>query len=111
VIHAFRGIDIGTTATKVILVDLAGQIVAETEKPATLHSPQAGWAEEDADRWWANVCVAVPECLCMAGVEARQIAAVGASGMVPTVVLLDAKGQVLRPSIQQNDARAVAEIK
>ena len=95
-IHALRGIDIGTTATKVILVDLAGQIVAETEKPATLHSPQAGWAEEDVNHWWANVCVAVPECLCMAGVEARQIAAVGASGMAPTVVLLYAKGQVLR---------------
>jgi xylulokinase len=104
------GIDIGTTATKVILVDTAGQIVAETEKPATLQSPQAGWAEEDADQWWANVCAAIPECLRMAGVEARQIAAVGASGMVPTVVLLDAKGQVLRPSIQQNDARAVVEI-
>jgi xylulokinase len=104
------GIDIGTTATKVILVDTAGQIVAETEKPATLQSPKAGWAEEDADQWWANVCAAIPECLRIAGVEARQIAAVGASGMVPTVVLLDAQGEVLRPSIQQNDARAVVEI-
>jgi xylulokinase len=104
------GIDIGTTATKVVLVDRAGQIVAETEKPATLYSPQAGWAEEDTDQWWTNVCAAIPECLHRAGVEAKQIAAVGASGMVPTVVLLDGKGQVLRPSIQQNDARAVAEI-
>jgi len=104
------GIDIGTTATKVILVDLAGHIVAETEKPATLQSPQAGWAEEDADQWWDNVCAAVPECLRMAGVEARQVMAVGASGMVPTVVLLDEQGKVLHPSIQQNDARAVEQI-
>jgi len=104
------GIDIGTTATKAILVDPAGQLLVEAERPCTLRSPQPGWAEEDAEAWWQNVCALVPECLQRAGVHARQVAAVGVSGMVPTLVLLDEAGQALHPSIQQNDARAVEQI-
>lgn len=104
------GIDIGTTATKVIAIDCNGHILAEVERPSRLDSPQAGWAEEDANQWWRNVCEAIPECLHRAQLSPEQVLAVGASGMVPTVVLVDESGNVLRPSIQQNDARAVQEI-
>jgi xylulokinase len=104
------GIDIGTTATKIIIIDLHGHVVASIEKPSTLMSLHPGWAEEDANNWWQNVCASIPECLHQAGITANEIAAVGSSGMVPTIVLLDKDEQVLRPSIQQNDARAVAEI-
>lgn len=99
------GIDIGTTATKALLLDPERGPVAEAERRATLRSPQAGWAEEDPDEWWANVCALTRELAAGA-----QVAAVGFSGMVPCVILLDAEGRVLRPSIQQNDARAVEEI-
>ncbi|MBN1535558.1 MAG: FGGY-family carbohydrate kinase [Anaerolineales bacterium] len=104
------GIDMGTTATKIILIDLDGHVVTSVEKPATLLSQYAGWAEEDANQWWRNVQEGVPECIRIAGIDASQIAAVGTSGMVPTIVLLDKDDQVLRNSIQQNDARAVDEI-
>lgn len=104
------GIDIGTTATKIILIDQQGHIVASTEQPSTLLSQRAGWAEEDANTWWENVCRGVPECIQQAGIPAAAIAAIGVSGMVPTIVLLDKDDQVLRNSIQQNDARAVEEI-
>lgn len=104
------GIDVGTTATKGILCDLEGHIVAEAKATATLHSPRPGWAEEDAEQWWLNTGGVTRACLRQAGIEAKQVAAVGVSGMVPTIVLLDANGQVLRPSIQQNDARAHQEI-
>jgi len=104
------GIDVGTTATKIILIDVEGHVVASVELPSTLLSQHAAWAEEDANQWWANVCSGVPECIRQAGIHATQIAAVGASGMVPTIVLLDQDGNVLRNSIQQNDARAVEEI-
>ncbi len=109
--HAvFLGIDIGTTATKVILIDTEGHIVGESSRPATLHSPKANWAEEDANEWWRNVCQAVPECLVKAGVGASQVHAVGVSGMVPTTILVDEQGKPLRRSIQQNDARSHVEI-
>jgi xylulokinase len=104
------GIDIGTTATKIILIDLDGHVVASVEKPSTLLSEHAGWAEEDANQWWQNVQWGVPECIHQAGIDAGQIGAVGTSGMVPTIVLLDQDDRVLRNSIQQNDARAVEEI-
>lgn len=104
------GIDIGTTATKVILIDTVGRILAEVSETATLHSPQATWAEEDPLEWWQNVCKAVPACLAKAGVDAGQVAGVGVSGMVPTTILVDENGHPLRRSIQQNDARSHVEI-
>lgn len=104
------GIDIGTTATKGILCDPEGHIVAEAEAPATLDSPQPGWAEENPEEWWANIGIVVRKCLSQAAIPAEAIAGVGVSGMVPTIVLLDESGRVLRPSIQQNDARSYREI-
>ena len=99
------GIDIGTTSTKAILFDSDEGVVAEAERDTGLISRYAGWAEEDAGLWWANVCELVREL-----VVGRTIAAVGVTGMVPCVVLTDRQGRLLRSSIQQNDARAVDEI-
>jgi xylulokinase len=104
------GLDVGTTATKGILLDPDAGVVAEAEAPATLRSPRAGWAEEDPEEWWANVATVTRACLAGARAAAADVAAVGASGMVPTLILLDRAGVVLHPSIQQNDARAHAEI-
>jgi len=99
------GIDIGTTSTKAILFDPSKGIVAEAQRDAGLVSRHAGWAEEDAGVWWTNVCGLVREL-----VTGQSIAAVGVTGMVPCIVLSDAHGELLRPSIQQNDARAIDEI-
>lgn len=99
------GLDIGTTATKAIVLDAARGIVAEAERPTVLHAERPGWAEEDVDEWWTNV-----RSLCRELADGREIAAVGVSGMVPCVILLDAAGRPVRRSIQQNDARADVEI-
>lgn len=104
------GIDIGTTATKAILCTPSGRIIAEAEAPATLRSPYPGWAEEDPEEWWANAGRVVKVCLDTAGRKAGDIAAVGVSGMVPALIVVGRDGRALRPSIQQNDARAYAEI-
>ena len=99
------GIDIGTTATKGILLDSSIGLVAESERSCVLHSDQPGWAEEDVDQWWSNVA-----SLCHELAEGREIGAIGVSGMVPCVILHDAQGSPIRRSIQQNDARAGVEI-
>jgi len=104
------GIDIGTTATKVILIDLQGNLLAEVSLPATLYSPQPNYAEEDALEWWENVCKGVPLCLQKAEVSAENVLAVGVSGMVPTTILVGSDGNPLYRSIQQNDARSYTEI-
>lgn len=104
------GIDIGTTNTKMIVIDDQGHILSSSSRVATLLSPHIGWAEEDPGEWWQNVCELVPECLQKASITPTQIAGIAVSGMVPTVILLDNQGQVLRNSIQQNDARVSKEV-
>jgi xylulokinase len=104
------GLDIGTTSTIGILIRLPGEVVGIVSRPVTLSSPKAGWAEEDPRQWWANVCAIVAEFRSR-GVPAEAIAAVGVTGMLPAVVLLDAAGELLRPSIQQSDGRCGAEVR
>jgi xylulokinase len=104
------GIDIGTTSTIGILIDTEGRTLAKAERPADLHSPEANWAEEVPDQWWSNSRAIIAELLQKTGLTGADIAAVGTTGMVPAVVLLDTEGQVLRRSMQQNDARALPEI-
>lgn len=104
------GIDIGTTATKVSIADLDGTVLAEQAAPCRVDSSRPGWAEIDARQWWDNVQALVPAVLRDAGVGPDDVRAVGVSGMVPAVLCLDAAGQPLAPSIQQNDARAGREI-
>jgi xylulokinase len=104
VTHAL-GIDVGTTATKAVVIDDDGHIVAQAERRADLRSPHPGWAEEDTGQWWDNVCSVASE------LSTDGICAVGVSGMVPCLINLDEHGAALLPSIQQNDARAVAEVR
>ncbi|MGA2530657.1 MAG: FGGY-family carbohydrate kinase [Acidimicrobiales bacterium] len=99
------GVDIGTTSTKALLLDPQRGPVAEAERPSQLHSALPGWAEEDPDEWWANICALTRELG-----HADEIAAVGVTGMVPCTILLDSCDRPLRWSVQQNDARAGDEI-
>jgi xylulokinase len=101
-------IDVGTTATKCLLLDAGRGVVAEYERPVALSSTRPGWAEEDPQGWWASVVELVREAV--AGAGSRPIAAVGVTGMVPAVVCLDAAGRPLRAAMLQNDARADREI-
>jgi xylulokinase len=104
------GLDIGTTSTIGLLLRLPGEILGVVSRPVTLSSPQAGWAEEDPAQWWANVRAITHELIETTGIEPSEIEAVGVTGMLPAVVLLDAQGQLLRPSIQQSDGRCGAEV-
>ncbi|WP_017968590.1 FGGY-family carbohydrate kinase [Rhizobium leguminosarum] len=104
------GLDIGTTSTIGILIELPNRVLGLTSRPSTLRSPQHGWAEEDPAEWWSNVCEITRELIATTGIEAGGISAVGVTGMLPAVVLLDDAGSVLRPSIQQSDGRCGEEV-
>jgi len=104
------GLDIGTTSTIGILIRLPDETLAIASRPVELRSDKIGWAEEDPAQWWANVGEITRELLHVSGVAASDIAAIGVTGMLPAVVLLDAEGALPRPSIQQSDARCGAEV-
>lgn len=104
------GIDIGTTSTIGILVRLPDRVLAQAARPATLSAPHAGWAEEDPEQWWQNVCDIVPDLIAQAGISSCDIACIGVTGMLPALVVLGKNDSVLRPSIQQSDARCGAEV-
>jgi|SRR5271166_367933 len=103
------GLDIGTTSTTGALIRLPDRMLGLASRPVSLRSERIGWAEEDPEQWWTNVCEIVRQLLNRSG-AAAEVAAVGVSGMLPAVVLLDGAGRLLRPSIQQSDARCVAEV-
>jgi xylulokinase len=102
------GIDIGTTAVKAIALDGDGGVASRAAATHDLSAPAPGWAEADPRAWWANLAA----CVRHVGrdVALDDVAAVGVSGMVPALVLLGAGDRLLRPSIQQNDARTGEEI-
>lgn len=103
------GLDIGTTSTIGILIRLPAEVVALRSRPVTLSSPRPGWAEEDPEEWWANVRGLLAD-MAAEGADLSEVEAVGVAGMLPAVVLLDAEGALIRPSIQQSDGRCGAEV-
>ncbi len=103
------GLDIGTTSTIGIVIDDQGVTLAVESRPVTFHSDRANWAEEDPEEWWRNVGDICRVLVARIG-DAGSIAAIGVTGMLPAIILLDGHGRLLRRSIQQNDARATAEL-
>ncbi|WP_413991447.1 FGGY-family carbohydrate kinase [Labrys okinawensis] len=104
------GLDIGTTSTIGILIRLPDQVLGLASRPVTLSSPHPGWAEEDPNQWWDNACAITRELITVSGIAPGEIAAVGVTGMLPAVVLLDDRDALIRPSIQQSDGRCGAEV-
>jgi xylulokinase len=105
------GIDIGTSSVKTIICDVDKyKIIASETAEHDLYSPFPGWTEENPEDWWENTVKTVSACIAKSKVEPKQIAGIGTTGMLPAFVLLDEKGEVLRPSIQQSDSRTYKEM-
>jgi xylulokinase len=102
------GIDIGSTALKLIALDRDRGIVAQIQRPHHLHTPHPGWSEEDPEEWWRSTADALRELTGI--VSPETIAGIGVSGMVPALILVDTAGRPVRASIQQNDSRAFVEV-
>ena len=104
------GIDIGTTSTIGILIALPDKVLAQTSRPVAFLAPLQGWAEEDPNQWWDNLCSIIPDLIAQSGITASDIKGVGVTGMLPALVLLVNNEAILRPSIQQSDGRAGTEV-
>lgn len=98
------GVDVGTTATKAVLINLAGKLVAQgrAEYP-TIHL-QAGWVEQDANQWWLSFCKATSQAILQ--VPNATITGVVISSQAPTLLAVDNAGQPVRNALIWMDRRA-----
>jgi xylulokinase len=101
----FLGIDTSTTGSKALLIDERGEVIAAASSPHTLQTPRPLWSEQDPREWWEAVSASIRSVLEQAGTHGEQIRAVGLTGQMHGLVLLDEAGNVLRPAILWNDQR------
>ena len=105
--RTFIGIDLGTSAMKLLLVDERGEILNTVTKEYPLSFPQPGWSEQDPADWWQAVLTGVPELL--NGFDANAVKGIGAGGQMHGLVALDDQDNVIRPAILWNDGRTGEE--
>lgn len=101
----YAGLDIGTTSIKLIVVDEEGKIIFKDAQSVKLHSPRSGWYEQNPNDWWD----AVKKLLSNAAKEGIEIKAIGLTGQMHSLVLIDANNNVVRPAILWNDQRCYDE--
>jgi len=99
------GIDVSTTATKAVLVDETGVVVGIGTSEYGFEQPQPLWTEQAPSLWWDGAITAIRQVLATTRVDPASIAAVGLTGQMHGLVLLDASDRVLRPAILWNDQR------
>ncbi len=103
------GIDVSTTATKTLLIDATGKVLAVAAQAYAVATPQPLWSEQDPDLWWRGAVAGIRAVLADTGLDPAAIAGVGLTGQMHGLVLLDAAGQVLRPALLWNDQRTAAQ--
>ena len=101
------GVDVGTTATKAVLVDSTGHIISQGRAEYPTKYLQAGWVEQDPNDWWKSFCTAV--AIAKSGAPNAKISGVAISSQAPTMVAVDASGEPVRNAMIWMDRRAQLE--
>ena len=103
------GIDLGTSGTKTVLFDRVGTVVASATIEYPMYQEKNGWAEQEPLDWWNAAAGTIRTVIEKSGVDSRDIKALGISGQMHGLVMLDKDGAVLRRSIIWCDQRTAAE--
>jgi len=105
----FLGLDVSTTGAKALLINEKGGVVSSATTPLTLSAPHPLWSEQDPRDWWIGISKSIRQALEQAGVSGSSVTAIGLTGQMHGLVLLDEQGEVLRPAILWNDQRTSAQ--
>ena len=103
------GIDVSTTATKAVLIDEDGSVRGVGTAEYGFDVPHPLWSEQDPGLWWDGAVAAIGSVLRSTGRTGADVEAVGLTGQMHGLVLLDEADRVLRPAILWNDQRTAAE--
>ena len=104
----YIGIDLGTSAMKLLLMDATGQIHNTVTKEYPLEFPQPGWSQQNPEDWRKALIEGVPELL--TGFDASLVAGIGTGGQMHGLVVLDKDDIVIRPAILWNDGRTAKQV-
>lgn len=89
------GIDIGTSACKVAVFDINGNVLASSTKPYKVYYPNPGWVEQDPVDWWNAICEATHDVLDSDSVNAKDIVGIGVDGQSWSAIPVDKNGNIL----------------
>ncbi|MCI8626709.1 MAG: xylulokinase [Lachnospiraceae bacterium] len=103
----YIGIDLGTSAVKLLMMDEKGQICRIVSKEYPLYFPHPGWSEQNPEDWFCQTMAGLSELT--EGVEKSQVAGISFGGQMHGLVVLDEEDRVLRPAILWNDGRTGKE--
>jgi xylulokinase len=105
----YLGIDIGTSGVKAAVMDERDRPVAEATAPLEVSRPRPLWAEQDPEDWWRAVTTALDALAAQSPKIMAAVKAIGLSGQMLGVTLLDKADRPIRPALLWNDGRASAE--
>lgn len=103
------GIDLGTSAVKVSVIDSNGTMVAQANSAYALNQPQSGYSEQNPESWVTGTTNAIKSLASDKKVNLSQIEGISYSGQMHGLVLLDENKAVLRPAILWNDTRTTTQ--
>ena len=103
------GIDASTTSVKALLINDSGDVVGVGNTELPFSTPQPLWSEQDPADWWRGVVSSIQQVQETTGVDGERIVAVGLTGQMHGLTLLDDAGKALRPAILWNDQRTGAQ--
>ena len=103
----YIGIDLGTSAVKMLMMDNNGEIIKSVSKEYPLYFPQAGWSEQNPEDWWIAVKDGLKELI--ADYDKSMIGGISFGGQMHGLVMLDKDDKVIRPAILWNDGRTGEE--
>ena len=105
---AFLGVDLGTSAVKVVLTGVGGRVVAQADRGYAVTNAHAGWSESDPREWLTATIDAVRMAVARADAD---VLAIGFSGQMHGVVVCDAGGAPVRPAMLWSDSRATEQLR
>jgi len=104
------GVDVGTTGARAAIFDLAGHALATEYREYGADYPRPGWVEQDPELLIARTMEACRGAVACAGIDARDVAAIGFSAQRSVTCAVDRAGRMLRPMFSWQDARTGAEV-
>ena len=103
----YIGIDLGTSAVKLLLMEESGKICNIVSKEYPLFFPHPGWSEQNPQDWFAQSMEGMKELT--KDIDRKEVAGIGFGGQMHGLVTLDENDQVIRPAILWNDGRTQEE--